>query len=134
MRWWSSLLPLLAGETDSHRDAVFCEGGRRQGERQCMELESNARPGFLYWPRLRLQTGEGPEHNKAAMCRTAEHKYVRRFYEQDELYDLQADPRETRNLVDDPAYGDVLASLRERMLQWYMETSDVVPHETDMRR
>ncbi len=129
-----SLLPLLAGETDSHRDAVFCEGGRRQGERQCMELESNARPGFLYWPRLRLQMGEGPEHTKAAMCRTAEHKYVKRFYEQDELYDLRADPRETRNLVDDPAYEDVLASLRERMLHWFMETSDVVPHETDMRR
>lgn len=129
-----SLLPLLAGETDALRDAVFCEGGRRQGERQCMELESKARPGFLYWPRLRHQMGEGPEHTKAAMCRTAEHKYVKRFYEQDELYDLRADPRETRNLIDDPAYGEVLGSLRERMLHWYMETSDVVPHETDMRR
>ncbi len=129
-----SLLPLLAEETDSHRDAVFCEGGRLHGERQCRELESKAQPGFLYWPRLRLQMEEGPEHTKAAMCRTAEHKYVRRFYERDELYDLKADPRETRNVIDDPGYQDVLASLKERMLQWYMETSDVVPHETDSRR
>ena len=54
-----SLLPLLAGETDSHRDAVFCEGGRRHGERQCMELESKGSPEFLYWPRMRLQMAEG---------------------------------------------------------------------------
>ena len=129
-----SLLPVLAGETDSHRDAVFCEGGRRHGERQCMELESNGSPESLYWPRLRLQMCEGPEHTKAAMCRTAQHKYVRRFYEQDELYDLQTDPRETRNLINDAAYGDVLASLKERMLQWFMETSDVVPYEPDKRQ
>ena len=126
-----SLLPLLRGETDEHRDAVFCEGGRRGGERQCMELESWESEENLYWPRLRLQMLEGPAHTKAAMCRTAEHKYVRRYYEQDELYDLQADPGETRNLVDDPAYREILAALKERMLDWYVETSDVVPRQTD---
>ena len=128
-----SLLPLIAGETDSHRDAVFCEGGRRRGERQCMELESRGGPEFLYWPRMRLQASEGPEHTKAAMCRTSDHKYVRRLYEQDELYDLREDPKEMRNLVNDPAYGAVLDALRERMLQWYMETADAVPREPDRR-
>ena len=77
---------------------------------------------------------EGPEHTKAVMCRTAAHKYVRRFYEQDELYDLQEDPRETRNLIDDAAYRGVLATLKERMLEWYMETGDVVPLEPDRRQ
>ncbi len=128
-----SLLPLLAGETDEHRDAVFCEGGRRHGERQCMELESWENEDNLYWPRLRLQMSEGPEHTKAAMCRTAKHKYVRRYYEWDELYDLRADPRETRNLIDDPAYSEELAALKERMLDWYVETSDVVPQVPDRR-
>ena len=126
-----SLLPLLAGETGEHRDAVFCEGGRRRGERQCMELESWDNQDVLYWPRMRLQMSEGPEHTKAVMCRTAEHKYVRRYYEQDELYDLQADPRETRNLIDEPAFSGVLAALKERMLDWYVETSDVVPQKPD---
>ena len=126
-----SLLPLLAGETGEHRDAVFCEGGRRRGERQCMELESWDNQDVLYWPRMQLQMSEGPEHTKAVMCRTAEHKYVRRYYEQDELYDLQADPRETRNLIDEPAYSGVLAALKERMLDWYVETSDVVPQKPD---
>ena len=128
-----SLLPLLAGETDFHRDAVFCEGGRRHRERQCMELESNGRPEFLYWPRMRLQMSEGPEHTKAVMCRTGTHKYVKRFDEQDELYDLQTDPQETCNLIDHSAYQELLSTLKERMLHWYMETCDVVPYEPDRR-
>jgi arylsulfatase A-like enzyme len=35
-----SLLPVLAGKTDAHRDAVSCEGGRLHGKVHCMELES----------------------------------------------------------------------------------------------
>jgi len=50
-----------------------------------------------------------------------------------ELYDLRADPRETRNLIDDPAYSEELAALKERMLDWYVETSDVVPQVPDRR-
>lgn len=130
-----SLLPVLSGETDEHRDAVFCEGGRLRGEQQAMELQSGDSqvPAGLYWPRVNLQTSEGPEHTKAAMCRVKDFKYVRRFYEQDDLYDLQDDPREERNRIDDPALAGVLAQLKERMLTWYQETCDAVPLETDKR-
>jgi arylsulfatase A-like enzyme len=130
-----SLLPVLAGETDDHRDAVFCEGGRLHGERQCMELESETSqvPSGLYWPRVNLQVSEGPEHTKAVMCRTKEFKYVRRLYESDELYDLRADPGELHNRIDDPALAEVLAGLKERLLTFYLETGDVVPHDTDRR-
>ncbi len=131
-----SLLPLLAGETEAHRGAVFCEGGRLHGERHCMELESadSQVPTGLYWPRVNLQTSEGPEHTKAAMCRTRDYKYVRRLYEQDELYELRADPGELHNRIDDPALAGVLAELKERMLTFFLETGDVVPHDTDRRR
>ncbi len=130
-----SLLPVLAGETDEHRDAVFCEGGRLHGERHCMELESASSqvPSGLYWPRVNLQTSEGPEHTKAVMCRTREFKYVRRLYESDELYDLRADPAELRNRIDDPDLVPVLAALKERLLDFFLETGDVVPHDTDQR-
>ncbi len=130
-----SLLPLIAGEADELRDAVFCEGGRLHGERHCMELESTSSqaPSGLYWPRVNLQSSEGPEHTKATMCRTREYKYVRRLYESDELYDLRADPRETVNRVEDPALAGVLAEMKERMLTFYQETCDAVPHETDER-
>ena len=134
-----SLLPHLSGDTDAHRDAVFCEGGRLYGERQAMELESASANGGtgstgLYAPRVRLQTtDDAPYHTKAAMCRTKTHKYVRRHYEQDELYDLVADPQEEKNVIGQPAYGDVLTALKERMLRWYMGTCDVVPRKTDNR-
>ncbi len=134
-----SLLPVLTGETDQHRDAVFCEGGRLLGERQAMEIESLAAyenpQESQYWPRITLQTSdEEPWHTKAAMCRTRDFKYVRRHYELDELYDLRKDPHERHNVIDEPAYAAVLAQLKERMLTWYMETCDVVPFDADQRR
>jgi len=131
-----SLLPLIAGETDVHRDAVFCEGGRLHGEVQCMERESASvgASGGLYWPRIQWQLQEGPEHTKAVMCRTHEYKYVRRFYEQDELYDLRRDPKETVNRIDDPALSGVLAELKERLLTFYMETCDAVPVRPNRRQ
>ena len=130
-----SLLPVIAGETDELRDAVFCEGGRLHGETHCMELESTSSqvPEGLYWPRLSLQKSEGPEHTKAVMCRTKEFKYVRRLYEKDELYDLRSDPAERENRIDDPSLAEVLASLKDRMLAFFLETGDVVPHDTDRR-
>ncbi|NLX35786.1 MAG: DUF4976 domain-containing protein, partial [Chloroflexi bacterium] len=130
-----SLLPVIAGETETHRDAVFCEGGRLAGEEQAMELESfsGQEPSDFYWPRLVWQAGDGPEHTKAAMCRTQRFKYVQRLYEQDELYDLQSDPAELHNRIDDPALADVKAALQQRLLRWYMATCDVVPAKADQR-
>jgi arylsulfatase A-like enzyme len=133
-----SLLPALAGKDPDTRDAVFCEGGRLKGEKQAMELGSTAGLDSprqsQYWPRLDLQhQDDKPYHTKAAMCRTRNFKYVRRHYEQDELYDLKQDPQELHNIVNDPAYGDVLNRLRERLLTWYMETCDVVPRVEDSR-
>ncbi|MFN2272967.1 MAG: sulfatase-like hydrolase/transferase [Anaerolineae bacterium] len=130
-----SLLPVIAGETDEHRDAVFCEGGRLHGETHCMELESTSsqNPTGLYWPRMEAQRKEGPEHTKAVMCRTREYKYVRRLYETDELYDLRNDPDERENRIDDPALKGILAQLKERLLTFYLETGDVVPHDVDSR-
>jgi arylsulfatase A-like enzyme len=130
-----SLLPLLTGITDHGRDAVFCEGGRRHGEREAMELASvaNQTPDGLYWPRTSLQRSHGPEHTKAVMVRTSEYKYVRRLYESDELYDLCADPMELTNRINDPALAGVLLDFKERLLTFYLETTDAVPHELDAR-
>jgi arylsulfatase A-like enzyme len=130
-----SLLPVIAGETDAHRDAAFCEGGRLDGEEHCMEKESKGDTDRdnPYWPRLVLQAGGGPEHGKATMCRTARYKYVRRLYEPDELYDLEADPQELVNRIGDPALADVLAELKDRLLTHYQATCDAVPFETDER-
>jgi arylsulfatase A-like enzyme len=130
-----SLLPIIAGETTEHRAAVFCEGGRLQDEFHAMELESSSHqsPQGLYWPRVGMQSTAGPEHSKAVMCRTQTHKYVRRLYEKDELYDLIDDPQELNNLIGDPAYAEIQMKLKDRLLTFFLETGDVVKHQTDQR-
>ena len=42
----------------------------------------------------------------------------------EELYDVNADPFEINNLVDDPAYADELSKMRERLENWMVETDD----------
>lgn len=129
-----SLLPLITDPSITHRDAVFCEGGRLNGESHAAEQASNSfnNPEGLYWPRMTAQQSI-PEHGKAVMCRTQTHKYVYRLYEKHELYDLQADPAELHNRIDDPALAHVAESLRNRTLQFMVETADVVPQTPDRR-
>ncbi len=130
-----SLRAVLAGG-DDHREAVFCEGGRLVGEEQCTEAANNPelKPSSQYWPRQFAQMDtDGIAHGKAAMCRTRTHKYIRRLYEPDQLFDLTRDPHETRDVANEPAYQETLATLKERMLTWYMKTCDVVPFSIDRR-
>ena len=100
-----------------------------------MELESTPHqvPSGIYWPRVGLQSSEGPEHTKAVMCRTRDFRYVRRLYEADELYDLQAGPAEQHNRIDDLALARTLSWLKDRLLTFLVETGDVVPHDADRR-
>lgn len=132
-----SLVPLLHSTEGDHRDAVFCEGGRLPGEAHAVGPQPPAHvdpTGSLYWPRMSSQVEEEVfYHEKAAMCRTRDYKYVTRLKEKDELYDLNKDPRELRNCIDDPAYAEVLIDMKDRMLRWYLGTGDVVPHQLDAR-
>lgn len=129
-----SLLPVISGEKDELRDAVFCEGGRLKSEKHCNEHQSTSYgTDFLYSPRINLQLGDGPEHSKAIMLRTKHYKYVYRVGEKHELYDLKNDPNEFVNLIDDVKNKAILTELKMRMLQFFVETGDVVPFEGDDR-
>lgn len=129
-----SLLPVLQGDMGT-RDIAFCEGGRLMEEQHTRESESkiNTVPSGLYWPRLCLQIGEGVHHGKAAMFRSKDYKYVRRLYEMDEFYDLKKDPDETQNRIHDPEYQEILAQFKEKALNFYMKTGDVVKLKPDLR-
>ncbi len=131
-----SLLPLIAGETESGRDAVFCEGGRLRDELHACESDSLIELGTtsLYWPRVVTQVEDHVAHTKAVMCRTSEFKYVHRLYETDELYDLRNDSGERTNVVNEPVYAATLAAMRERTMTHLLETGDVVPFARDARR
>lgn len=124
-----SLGALLAGEPGG-RDAVFCEGGIREGEPiepVCGQREN------LYWPRVSWSKEDSSAYGRAIMCRTATRKYVLRIDEPCELYDLERDPSETINVAGDPAYSNDVAALRERLLQFLWEPTDVVPRRPDPR-
>ncbi len=133
-----NLLPVIEKTStvdgELHRDAVFCEGGRLPHEVHCAEQHypGSDNPENWYYPRMMAQR-DPMAHGKAAMVRTAFHKYVRRLSEADELYDLKRDPEERDNRIDDPAYAEVVVALRLRLLDWYQTTCDVVPREHDQR-
>ncbi|WP_066504131.1 sulfatase-like hydrolase/transferase [Abyssisolibacter fermentans] len=126
-----SLLQVLRGE-DKHKDYVFCEGGRIDGEPQCMEL--GHKETSLYWPRLSVQASSGPEHKKAVMIRNKKYKYVYRLEEHDEFYDLEKDPYELENIIYDKAYKDIINTFKERVLKFMVETADYVPAQKERRR
>lgn len=125
-----SLLDAISG-LEFHKDAVFCEGGRLHGEEHCMEKGHG--PLSPYWPRLETQCSEGSEHTKAVMIRMGNLKYVRRLYETDELYDLEKDPMELNNVINDAEFQEEILKLKERMLTFFLETGDYVPNRKDIR-
>lgn len=122
-----SLRPLFAAD-DILREAVFCEGGRLRNEDHCKETGSE-HPDDLYAPRVWLQRGDAVAHGKAVMCRDCRGKLVTRLYERDEYYDLEKDPGETHNRIDDPACAADIARLRTLTFRFLLETGDEVPHE-----
>lgn len=131
-----SLLPVLADRSVRLREYAFCEGGRLPGELHCDELhQENGRiagPEEVYWPKKKAQSDDGA-HAKAAMIRSERYKYISRITGEDELYDLEQDPGETCNRVDDPALEPEKHKLQLAMLRWMQATSDIVPFDSDRR-
>ena len=91
----ASLLPLLAGEGDNGRqDVLSMYHGNQFG---------------LYSERA---------------VRDRRHKYVWNAAAEDELYDLELDPGELRNLATEPAYRHELDRLRHRLVAWMESIRD----------
>ena len=62
------------------------------------------------------------------MVRTRRHKLVTDpMGDLDELYDLEADPGELRNLARVPGYETLIADLRARLFAWAVTTEDGRP-------
>ena len=89
----------------------------------------------LYSPRIKQQILESKPlpHSKATMCRNQRYKFIKRAYEMDEFYDLQEDPGEINNLISNSKYQNEIDSLRDKLLNWYQKTCDVVPFKMDER-
>lgn len=93
----ASLQPFLAGERPaSWRDALFT---------QCNGVE-------LYYSQRSV--------------RTQDYRYTFNGFDLDELYDLQADPHEIRNLAADPAYEVIKRDLLGRLWRFAYEEGDAM--------
>ena len=131
---WSSdptvvqLLPLLRDPELTHRDAAFSEGGFTAGEAHLLE-----RGPFPYDLKGEIQHADPANVGKVVSMRTRKWTYVHRIYDTNELYDRERDPRELENLSGQPEVAEIEAGLRERVLGWLLETTDVIPWEPDPR-
>jgi arylsulfatase A-like enzyme len=124
-----SLLPLLRGEADTHRDAAFSEGGF------LVEEEPHFEPFHPppYHVKTSLQHELPALVGKAVAIRTRRWTYVYRLYEQHELYDREADPGELVNLIGRPELAETERELRDRILEFMVSTGDVFPWNRDPR-
>lgn len=120
---------------EQSRDAVFCESGFSKNEGHAATYSTRANPNLDDFYEARgAFTHAFPQHcQRKAMIRTEHHKLVYAGGTSIELYDLHRDPDELHNLVDLPAYAHILADLERRLLNWFLETSDVTPLQPDSR-
>jgi arylsulfatase A-like enzyme len=133
-----SLIPLLTGTGHSSRDYVFSERnwhdnwdpmravvGRRY------KLIQNFRPEVPYRPSLDIV--DSPSWTvlerliDAGELQGNLRWYARPIRPRVELYDLDADPGEWRNLAADPEYRELVDRHQQALSDWIRETNDFLP-------
>jgi arylsulfatase A-like enzyme len=124
-----SFAPLLADGSAEHRPFAISEGGFSLRDAELFEPIIDG----PYRGKTELQHERPDLVGKAIALRTREHTYVYRLYEDDELYDRQADPGETTNLIHTEAAEPIARALRDQVLAWLLDTSDVIPWDKDPR-
>ncbi len=130
-----SLVKSLRGDEGELREAVFAEVGARRTDRAFKNLDvKKMAPDSFYGVQSQAALPAHDAGSYAICCRTQDVKYVRRGYiDHHELYDLKADPGEIHNLSGDPAYADIEWRMERLLLDHFMTTADVLPHEQDSR-
>ncbi len=79
------------------------------------------------WPQTFFGQFLGTEYYYTQrIIRDRRYKYVFNGFDFDELYDLQEDPHEIKNLAEDPKYADIKKRLLEEMWKWCKKTDDIM--------
>jgi len=132
----TSLRHSLAGDETPIHQAVFAEVGARKNEDAFINTDVDKMPPNSFYARQsRSAIPSHKEGSHAVMCRTQEYKYIRRYYTgHHELFDLEKDPGETQNLSGHSDYADIERQMETHLLDFFMHTSDVLPHQPDSRQ
>lgn len=95
-----SLLSLLRdGSTEGWRDAIFSEAD-------------------YAWRHARHTLGLAPDETRAIMVRTARWKYVSYLGFRPQLFDLETDPGERRDLGEDADFEQIRTGFEDRIASW----------------
>ncbi len=140
-----SLRPVVADRDFRVRQYAHCEGGRLAHEEQCDEWHCDPpRPGMDdYWAKKTAEL-DSEAHEKTTMVTDGHYKFVQHLSGEHELYCLDDDARELKNLYvteernadgtfTDGALQGVVWRMQAELLRWYQETCDVVPKAYDSR-
>lgn len=129
-----SLVPLLKGETDKHREEVLAVSGSNPPFEQALDLD---RASFidledktnLYYPWKCILAEHPDSASQTFMIRDNRWKYILRRYDVSELYDFENDPYEENNLLysDPNSYKDKKEGMGNRLLDFLTSTIDVFP-------
>jgi arylsulfatase A-like enzyme len=122
MRWPARIRPGLVSPrlvqlhdlADTYLDAAGTAPLQYRGGRSLLPLTRD--PGRRDWPDQILCAYYGGEFlYTQRMVITERYKYVFNGFDFDECYDLETDPEEMHNCVEDGAYADVVDDLRARL-------------------
>lgn len=135
-----SFLPVLTGDKDSHREKVFAshtgDGAMNRSPSRMLRTKRfkyllNLAPEVKYTTHMDRVKREGvneyweswrdksfsEEHAAAVLWRYHNHPA-------EELYDLEKDPEELKNLASDPKYGKILKDFRKQTASWRKQQGD----------
>ncbi|MFX1535728.1 MAG: sulfatase/phosphatase domain-containing protein, partial [Promethearchaeota archaeon] len=107
----------------------FAEGGYDPREPQAFEevVDSPENPFTgIYYDKTNIPVEKPEASCRTVMIRTKEWKLVIRSMPgtREELYNLQEDPNELVNLIDVLEHSDKIRELKDKLLYWYLKTSD----------
>lgn len=118
--------PLPTVTDAAPREAAFSEYGAGGPPFMLSDLGKLEKP---YGRRALMKSLQWREaEGRRKMVRTRDWKYVHDpTGDLDELYDLNGDPWELRNVAQDPVNREVIADMQRRLMDWAIETEDSLP-------
>jgi len=136
-----TLVPLLRGTSDRVHEEVFAahtgDGQMNRSPQRCIrtsqyKLIENLAPQGVY--KTHIDAAAGPDGRdywnswvRLADRGDAHAKQVIDHYlhrPPEELYDLQADPYELKDLIDEPAHAQIAKELRDKLNAWRLEQGE----------